>query len=218
MNAQKKENIRTQKTCALIRKTFREMLIEMDYNQISIKKLTERADINRRTFYLHYGSIDELLNELIDEIADGYIKMTNSLNGYYDQREIARAFLLYFAQQDELHEKIICNSNFKYISDRINRRISDINQGHIDDLGKVSPYLTNIIIAYLNMSCLGMYRRWVADKKRFFFHRITLRVTCVGKIWRKQSTGSACMDRAPSRQTAHPIPASTSNALLERIL
>ena len=108
MNAQKKENIRTQKTCALIRKTFREMLIEMDYNQISIKKLTERADINRRTFYLHYGSIDELLNELIDEIADGYIKMTNSLNGYYDQREIARAFLLYFAQQDELHEKIIC--------------------------------------------------------------------------------------------------------------
>ena len=31
MNAQKKENIRTQKTCALIRKTFREMLIEMDY-------------------------------------------------------------------------------------------------------------------------------------------------------------------------------------------
>ena len=96
MNAQKKENVRTQKTCALIRKTFREMLIEMDYNQISIKKLTERADINRRTFYLHYGSIDELLNELIDEIADGYFKMTNSLNGYYDQREIARAFLLYF--------------------------------------------------------------------------------------------------------------------------
>ena len=96
MNAQKKENVRTQKTCALIRKTFHEMLIEMDYNQISIKKLTERADINRRTFYLHYGSIDELLNELIDEIADGYIKMTNSLNGYYDQREIARAFLLYF--------------------------------------------------------------------------------------------------------------------------
>ena len=180
----------------------------LEPNIESLKRLSELFEI----------SIDELLNELIDEIADGYIKMTNSLNGYYNQREIARAFLLYFAKQDELHEKIICNSNFKYISDRINRRISDINQGHIDELGKVSPYLKNIIIAYLNMSCLGMYRRWVADKKRFFFHRITLRVTCVGKIWRKQSTGSACMDRAPSRQTAHPIPASTSNALLERIL
>ena len=47
MNAQKKENVRTQKTCALIRKTFREMLIETDYNQISIKKLTERADIKQ---------------------------------------------------------------------------------------------------------------------------------------------------------------------------
>ena len=26
--------------------------------------------------------------------------------------------------------------------------------------------MKNIIIAYLNMSCLGMYRKWVADKKR----------------------------------------------------
>lgn len=138
----------------------------MDYDQITIKNLTERADINRRTFYLHYASIDELLNELIDEIADGYVQKTNAMNGYSDQREIARTFLLCFAQQDALHEKIICNANFKYISDRINRKISDSNQRHVDDLGRVSPYMKNIIIAYLNMSCLGMYRKWVADKKR----------------------------------------------------
>lgn len=166
MAVQKQEDMRARKTRAAIRKAFREMLMEMDYDQISIKELTERADINRRTFYLHYTSMDELLNELIDEIADGYVRTTNSLNGYSDQEKIARAFLLYFAQQDELHEKIICNSNFKYISDRINRRISDSNQNHVDDLGKVSPYMKNIIISYLNMSCLGMYRRWVADKKR----------------------------------------------------
>lgn len=166
MTGQKQEDMRTRKTRAAIQKAFREMLKEMDYNQITIKELTEHADINRRTFYLHYDSMDELLNELIDEIADGYVKKTNSMNGYSDQNEIARTFLLYFAQQDELHEKIICNANFKYISDRINKRISDSNQRHVDDLGKVSPYTKNIIIAYMNMSALGMYRRWVADKKR----------------------------------------------------
>lgn len=166
MAVQRQEDMRTRKTRTAIRKAFREMLKEMDYDQISIKELTERADINRRTFYLHYASIDELLNELIDEIADGYVQKTHSMHGYSDQKEIAREFLLYFAQQDELHEKIICDVNFKYISDRINRRISDNNQKHVDDLGKVSPYMKNIIIAYLNMSCLGMYRKWVADKKK----------------------------------------------------
>ena len=70
-------------------------------------------------------------------------------------------------------------------SDRINRRISDINQGHIDDLGKVSPYLKNIIIAYLNMSCLGMYRRWVADKKRIpldEFVNVAVNLVCNGVL------------------------------------
>lgn len=166
MTAQKQEDMRARKTRAAIRGAFREMLLEMDYDQITIKKLTELADINRRTFYLHYDSMDALLNELIDEIADGYVQKTNAMNGYSDQNEIVRTFLLYFAQQDELHEKIICNANFKYISDRINRRISESNQRHVDDLGKVNPYTKNIIIAYMNMSALGMYRKWVSDKKR----------------------------------------------------
>lgn len=44
------------------------MLREMDYSQITIKELTHRAMINRKTFYLHYHSLDELLGKLQTDI------------------------------------------------------------------------------------------------------------------------------------------------------
>jgi len=52
----KKEDLRVQRTKEFIRKTFEEMICEMDYEQISVKELTQRAKINRKTFYLGTGT------------------------------------------------------------------------------------------------------------------------------------------------------------------
>lgn len=159
-------DLRVQRTRDAIRQTFREMLLEMDYEKITIKELTLRANINRRTFYLHYTALEDLLNELMDEIADEYIKTSNKLSGLTEMPQIVRGFLQFFAGQDPLYEKIICHENFRYVSDRINRRISAQNHGHIDDMGNVNPYEKNIMITYLNSSALAMYRKWVSDKKK----------------------------------------------------
>lgn len=44
------EDLRVQKTIDSINRTFEEMLIEMDYSQITVKELTERAKINKKHF------------------------------------------------------------------------------------------------------------------------------------------------------------------------
>ena len=48
MTADKKVDLRIQRTKDSIRKTFEEMICEMDYEQISIKELAQRARINRK--------------------------------------------------------------------------------------------------------------------------------------------------------------------------
>ena len=55
---------RVEKTRNSIITTFKEMIIEKDFKDITIKELAERANINRKTFYLHYNSIEELYNDL----------------------------------------------------------------------------------------------------------------------------------------------------------
>ena len=43
-----------QKTLAAINRAFEEMVCTMPPQEITVKELTERAKINRKTFYLHY--------------------------------------------------------------------------------------------------------------------------------------------------------------------
>ena len=60
----KKEDLRVRKTREAIHSAFKAMICEMDFEQITIKELTQRAQINRKTFYLHYNGLEDLLAEL----------------------------------------------------------------------------------------------------------------------------------------------------------
>ncbi len=51
---------RKRKTKALLRQTLTRLLLEKDLKDITISELTELADINRGTFYLHYRDIYDL--------------------------------------------------------------------------------------------------------------------------------------------------------------
>lgn len=44
---------------------FMELLEEKDFEYISVKEICERAGVNRSTFYLHYETIGDLLEESI---------------------------------------------------------------------------------------------------------------------------------------------------------
>ena len=43
---------------------FRKLLKKKPYNAITISELTREADIDRRTFYLHYECIEDLVSEM----------------------------------------------------------------------------------------------------------------------------------------------------------
>lgn len=50
-----------------IQSAFLEMLLESGFDAITVKELTEKADISRKTFYLHYMDKHDLLNEIVNE-------------------------------------------------------------------------------------------------------------------------------------------------------
>lgn len=162
MSTTGKEDLRIQRTKEAIRKTFEEMILEMDYEQISIKELAERARINRKTFYLHYNTLDDLLREMQNEMAQSFIKRTEGLERPRDMDKITREFFLCSEELGKLGERLTCSGNYKYISRKITNDI--MNQTWKSDLG--SPYIQNIIMTYVAQSTLEIYKQWVADGKK----------------------------------------------------
>lgn len=65
---------RTIRTKKMIRSALAELIDKKGFNNISVTDLTQRADINRGTFYLHYVDKYDLLekieNEIIQEIEE----------------------------------------------------------------------------------------------------------------------------------------------------
>ena len=60
-----KKDLRVKRSEAAIAQAFREMALEhVQMKDITVKALCERAGINRKTFYLHYHSIEELVEAL----------------------------------------------------------------------------------------------------------------------------------------------------------
>lgn len=61
---------RVKRTRKLLRDALMQLIPEKGYNTITIQDITDRATLNRATFYLHYRDKDDLLYQGMHEILD----------------------------------------------------------------------------------------------------------------------------------------------------
>ncbi|MEW4372395.1 TetR/AcrR family transcriptional regulator [Paenibacillus kandeliae] len=61
---------RVRKSQEAIKKAMTELLAEQNFDQITIQDIADKADVSRRTIYLHYTDKFDLLDKLIEEHMD----------------------------------------------------------------------------------------------------------------------------------------------------
>lgn len=166
MEQNKKEDLRVRKTKEAIHNTFKAMICEMDYEQITIKELTQRAQINRKTFYLHYSSLDALLEELQEEIADHFIRRKVSYSNMKDIRDLIRLFFEHATNMPLLHERLMCSGSYRPIWEKINKRIMDYRKETNRGVFGLDEYSENLVFAYYGANSSILFRQWVLDGKK----------------------------------------------------
>src|SRR5919109_3403628 len=67
MNTKMKTDPRVRRTRRILQEALVSLILEKEYSAISIKDLTDRAEVAYITFFRHYNGIDELLMEVLDE-------------------------------------------------------------------------------------------------------------------------------------------------------
>ena len=66
--AQKAEDLRVRRTRKLLQRAFIELTIEKGFANVTVRDITERAMVNRSTFYRHYLDKYELLSQYFEEL------------------------------------------------------------------------------------------------------------------------------------------------------
>lgn len=166
MAENKKEDLRVRKTKEAIRRVFEEMICEMDFEQITVKELSDRAMINRKTFYLHYETLDDLLAELQQEIVDSFTSQNISYKSMDDIKRIIRYFFEYADQMPKLNERLLTSGSYEYVGDRINAQIMAYQAERYRGAFSRNIYEDNLVFAYFAPITTILYRQWVKDRKK----------------------------------------------------
>ncbi|WP_019240623.1 MULTISPECIES: TetR/AcrR family transcriptional regulator [Bacillus] len=69
----KNNNRKVTKSKKSLKDALLSLMKKKDFNKITITDLINHADLNRGTFYKHYQTKEELLNEIIDEVIEDLI-------------------------------------------------------------------------------------------------------------------------------------------------
>src|SRR5687767_2937303 len=85
---------RIQRTCQALRAALLELIKEKGYDSISIEEITERANVGRATFYLHYKDKEDLLLEEFSAMTNEKVQLLSEIPfsaWLQSQKDIAEA-------------------------------------------------------------------------------------------------------------------------------
>ena len=158
-----KEDLRVQRTKKVLKDNFKDMLLNMDYERITIKDLCEKSMINRRTFYLHYDSIDDLMKDVLNDMSLEFSEYTKDYDHFAEPERIIKDYFE-FTNARPLYEKLTNNSELDYIREQLATKVSDYNE--FPSLKGVLEDKKIMIKVFVNSATVALYRLWCKDNKR----------------------------------------------------
>lgn len=156
---------RVERTRNAIINAFKAMIIEKEFKEITIKDLAERANINRKTFYLHYESMDDILFDLTIELSDQVFETLNQKGFFKNEFEDNFQLLVESIEETlnsdyELTKKIVSANSYHFFSRNIKDIIKDSFIRKLKNKVSVSPYLMNIIGDYIASGVAKLLKDW----------------------------------------------------------
>lgn len=152
-----KEDLRVQKTIDAIYKAFEELLLEKEFEKITVTELAARARINKKTFYSYYTDLDALLVEIQGRISQAYVERVKNFKLPQDADKVIREFFLFSSEQGELYEKITCGGAFQYIRGQMIKSVRENTSIH--------SFTQTLPGVFMGTALLEIYKFWIAEGK-----------------------------------------------------
>ncbi len=159
------EDVRVTRTRAAIMNAFEEMICEEKAEEINVKALAERAGIHRKTFYLHYSSIEALYADAIRTLVQDYNELVEKLPPSYNYYDLTR-ILFEFGTRNRYTEILYCNPKYADLFLRIRNATLEHNRALNNPFQAYSPEMQSICNAFVTNASNTAFRQWVNDGKK----------------------------------------------------
>ncbi|WP_173275913.1 TetR/AcrR family transcriptional regulator [Paenibacillus sp. NEAU-GSW1] len=183
---EEKADLRKKRTKRLLRTALLELVEEKGLERVTVRDLTERAEINRGTFYLHYRDVPDFMERLSGEIFDGMKSLLTQLNPYeikqYAEKGVpypgAVQVLNYVAQNADYFRVILGPNGDTRFSMKVKEFMSDHLYSHV--FSKASDefkFPRDYLIAFITSANIGLYTHWILNGMSMPVEELALFIT-----------------------------------------
>ncbi|MCM3005669.1 TetR/AcrR family transcriptional regulator [Priestia koreensis] len=175
----KKLDPRIKRTNKYLRDALVELLKEKDVTSITIQEITEKADLTRGTFYLHYQdkqdflvhSMNEVLEELIEEVKPKQDEQS-TLNVDPQKGSVSFLKLFEFIQKNADYFKVMLSDRglpqFRsYMTEIVKTKVYGELMSSIDEVEGGLDIPKDILISYIASAHIGVIGSWLESDMKF---------------------------------------------------
>ncbi|MGG3449363.1 TetR/AcrR family transcriptional regulator [Domibacillus aminovorans] len=128
----KVQNIRMTATKKLIEEAFTDLLRKKGIEKITIKNITERAKINRATFYAHYEDKYQLFDEMIKGAATELINVHTKEENIWNQKQVTCLTQAVFEYLNQV--KMSCPYSYQNLFPLLRMKMLNALKTHLESL------------------------------------------------------------------------------------
>lgn len=154
---------RVRKTKKQLKQALTKLLMEKELKDVSVLELTELADVNRGTFYLHYEDIYDLYDKVENEIINEFntiIKKHLIQNPNGIPFPLVLNALEFLAENADICMAILRTNGTAFLSKLIEMNKPEDAKGWQALFGKENEGLYEYCYSYITSGCVGLLRSW----------------------------------------------------------
>lgn len=161
---------RQRRTKIRIREAFIDLISEIGLKKITVSELSNRADINRGTFYLHYQDIEDLLDSLQKELIKDLRQVTSQLdpNEIMEDQEKLYPLLVHIIESFAAHADLIIvlmgpkgDPSFLITWEQIVANLVLRKFDEVPEEKQIAPIAPNYLATIISSIYTGVVLEWI---------------------------------------------------------
>lgn len=198
---------RVQRTRKLLREALMALILEEGYDAISIQDITDKANLGRATFYLHFKDKDELLLEVMDQFMAEFLEQVPQISEAQwrieDTKAIAKLFD-FAGEHYDLYRILIFGSGGITASRQLQRSIANnikaCIQKEMDELGAEPAVPIDFIANHFAGSLLATIYWWLDSDLPYGVEEMATMFQNVNQMTRKTLMGLDNTNQGPEKE------------------